>query len=146
MNNLAILIDRPGHSQKFLSLASALNQLPSNINAVVFYCEPGPVPFKIHFPMMDMMYAYNFEGIIISTDIYTTLVMNNLLCPIDKYYYVWDLEYIYEPHTIPTLKSVFSNKLIARNKVRNRILTSTWHKPVKIIEDFNENDLRNLFS
>jgi hypothetical protein len=144
VKNLAILIDRPGYSQKFRYLVQELNQLSKDINAVVFYCEPGPVPYKADFPMMDLVHGYGFEGTIISTDIYTTLVMNNMLCPTERYYYVWDFEHLYNPYSIDVLKSIFNNKLLARSDTRFRVLESTWHRPDCILEEFNHEKLEKL--
>jgi hypothetical protein len=144
VKNLAILIDRPGHGQKFKYLCEQLNLLTPTINVVVFHCEPGPIPNNANFPMMDLVHGYDFQGTIVSTDIYTTLVMNNMLRPVDRYYYVWDFEYIYNPYSIDILKQVFKNKLIARNKDRFEYLESTWHKPELIIENFNHEELEKL--
>lgn len=145
MKNLAILIDTLGHAQKFRAITKALNQLDNSINATVFYCEPGPIPEKINFPVMEIMYSYVFNGIVIATDIYTSQVMENILGAKEKYYYPWDLEYIYQPYPLQTLKTIFSNKLIARNQSRYDILKSTWHEPELIIEDFNDKELGRLF-
>lgn len=146
MKNLAILIDKPDHSQKFLSMTAELNKLSSQINITVFYCEPGPIPNKINFPVVELLYGYLYDGKIIATDIFTANVMNNMMGDNVKYYYPWDLEYIYQPYPIDMLRKVFSNKLIARNQDRFDILASTWHEPELIIEDFNGKQLERLFS
>jgi hypothetical protein len=145
VKNLVILIDRPGNSQKFQAITRELNRLDKSINAVVSYCELGPVPIKAQFPMMDLVHVYNFEGVVVSTDIYTTFVMNNMLCPTKKYFYVWDLEYLYQPYSMSMLKDIFSNKLIARNKTRFDVLKSTWHTPEFIMEEFSHENLQQLF-
>ncbi len=145
MKNLAILIDKPGYSQKFRYLTRELNLLSRDINVVVFACEPGPIPDKADFPIMELTHGYDFNGVVISTDIYTTLVMNNMLQPVDRYFYNWDLEHIYSPFSIEILQKVFKNKLIARNQVRADLLKSTWHDPEFILEDFNHEQLEKLF-
>jgi hypothetical protein len=146
LKNLAILVDKLGCSQKFISLSQQLNKLSSDINVTVFYCESGPLHEKINLPALEIVNGYIYEGIVIATDIYTAQIMNNMMATKDKYYYPWDLEYIYRPYSIDTLKSVFNNKLIARNQTRFDILASTWHKPEVIIEDFNYEELGKLFS
>lgn len=146
MKNLAILIDKLGFSQKFASLSTELNKLSNDINVTVFYCESGPLPQKINFPVLEMVNGYIFEGIVIATDLYTAQIMNNIMATKEKYYYPWDLEYIYRPYSMTVLKSAFDNKLIARNQNRFDILASTWHKPELIIEDFNYEQLGKLFN
>lgn len=145
MKNLAILIDKLGHTQRFRTLTRELNQLDKNINVTVFYCEPGPTPDRINFPILELMYSYIFKGTVIATDIYTAQVMNNIIGETDKYYYPWDLEHIYQPYPMSTLQNVFKNKLIARNQNRYDLLKSTWHEPKLIIEDFNHEQLGQLF-
>ncbi len=144
MKNLAILIDKPGYSQKFRCLTEELNKLPSNINVIVLTCEAGPIPTKANFPIMDLIHGYGFDGTVISTDIYTTSVMNNMLCPKDKYFYVWDLEYIYNPYSLALLENVFNNKLLARNQIRYDILKSSWKTPEIILNEFNYEQLQQL--
>ncbi len=145
MKNLAILVDTLGHSQKFRDITQSLNRLDNSINATVFYCEPGIIPNPINFPVMEIMYSYIFNGVVVATDIYTAQVMENILGTTGKYYYPWDLEYVYQPYPMQVLKTVFDNKLIARNKARYDILKSTWHEPELIIEDFNVEQLERLF-
>ncbi len=146
MKNLAILIDKLGYSQKFISLSTELNKLSSDINVTVFYCEGGAFPQKINFPVLEIVNGYIFEGVVIATDLYTAQIMNNMMATKDKYYYPWDLEYIYRPYSINELKGAFNNKLIARNQERYDILNSTWKQPELIIEDFNVKQLERLFS
>lgn len=148
MKNLGILIDRTHQNQKFRLLADSLNKLPSDINTTVFSAEPGPVPVDTTFPIMNLVYAYGFNGVLISTDIYTTLVMNNCLRATKKYFYVWDIEYLYHHFGFVDLQKTYNNpniELIARNKFRQNVISKTWKKPSLIIEDFNYANLEQLF-
>lgn len=147
MKDLAILIDRPGYSQKFRLMAQELNKLNTaapDINLTVYYCEPGPIPIEAKFPMMDLVHGYGTKAVLISTDLATTYAMNNFLCPKDRFFYVWDLEYIYQPYSFSILSELFKNKLLARNKFRYDVLKSTWSTPHLIIEDFNHEQLIKL--
>ncbi len=146
MKNLAILINKLGYTQLLRSLTKELNQLDNSINVTVFYCELGQVPDKMNFPILEIMHSYIFTGTVIATDIYTAQVMSNILGTTEKYYYPWDLEYIYRPYPLGVLSDVFSNKLIARNQTRYDMLKSTWKTPELIIEDFNDKQLERLFT
>jgi hypothetical protein len=148
MKNLGILIDRPGHSQKFRYLTESLNRLDSSFNTVVFYAEPGIVPVKANFSLMHMVHCLDFKGVMVSTDIYTTGIMLNALRPEKRFFYVWDLEYLYTPYNFNDLQLCFNNdkiNLISRNEYRANLLERTWRKSHMIMEEFNYEQLQKLF-
>lgn len=147
MKTLGILIDKAGYSQKFKHIAEELNKLDSSINAVVFYNESAPIPLQTKFTMMHSLHALNFDGVLMSTDIYTSSIMLNSLRPSKRFFYVWDLEYMYRPFSFGELQSVYNNKkieLIARNEYRARLLARTWKAPHSIMEEFNYERLQKL--
>lgn len=147
MKNLGILIDRAGFSQKFKTLAEQLNQIPSTINVVVFYAEYAPNPLATNFPLMPLVNAFCFDGVTISTDIYTTLVMDNFLRATKKYFYQWDIEHVYHPIDNERLEKALNNdniQLIARNEYRAELLEKTWKKPYSIIREFDHEQLQKL--
>lgn len=146
MKNLAVLIDKPGFTQKFKRLAEELNKLSNNINVTLFCAERGPIPVKMHFPIMELVTCYNFDGTMLSTDLYTTQIMRNCLRPQRKLFYVYDLEYLYSPFTFSFLNSVYNSdvELIARNQTRYNILKNTWKEPAGILEEFNYEQLQRF--
>lgn len=146
MKNLAILLDKVNNSQKFFSLAQSLNSICNDINAVVFACEIEQANIRTNFPIMEMVHGYVFDGIVISTDFYTTSIMNNIMMATDKYYYQWDIEHIYNQYSFAFLRTVFNNKVIARNEYRYNYLKSTWREPEFIMQEFNHERLERLFS
>jgi hypothetical protein len=146
MKNLAILIDRLGYSQKLKRIIEECNKLPSDINIVLFSAEYGPLPAKTNFPIMEMIKCFDFDGTFISTDIYTTQIMQNVLLCKKKIFYVYDLEYLYQPYTFSILNSIFNSDidLVARNQYRYDILKNTWKEPIDIMEEFNHKTLMKL--
>lgn len=147
MKNLGILIDHPGHSQKFKCITEEIAKLPSDINTTIFMVEPGVIPSQTNFPVLNLVYAYDFCGTLISTDVYTTLVLNNCLRPKKRYFYVWDLEYLYQPFNFADLQKIFANpkiELIARNEFRHDLLSRTWKEPKFTMENFNHERLQHL--
>lgn len=148
MKNLGILITRPGMNQLFLTMIQQLAKLPPDINTTVFAADYGPTPAGCTFPIMDLMHCYNYEGVLISTDLYTSMVLLNALCPTKRYFYVWDLEYTLMPQSANNMQNIYNNdklELIARNDFRSKILEKTWKKPHSIIEEFNHVKLQELF-
>lgn len=148
MKSLGILIDKPGHSQKFRCLTEQLNKLDSSFNVVVFYTEPGIIPIQTKFSLMHVIHSLNFEGIMISTDLYTTQIMLNALRPTKRFFYVWDLEYMYDGLSFAELQTLYNNdkvELISRNEYRDNIMQRTWKKSYTTMEDFNYERLQQLF-
>lgn len=147
MKNLGILINKPGMNQLFLTMVQELSKLDSDINITVFACDYGPT-LNCSFPVMDIVHAYNYEGILISTDLYTSMILLNTLCPSKRFFYVWDCEYMYMPQTASNMRNIYTNnkiELIARNEFRAKLLEKTWKKPHSIIEEFNHVKLQELF-
>lgn len=147
MKNLAILVDKLGFTQKSQILCEELNKISEDINITVFCAEYAPVPIKTNFPVMELIKCYDFKGIFIATDFYTVQVMNHCLFPQKKFFYVWDLEYLYHPLPFEALNNIYNNKdihLLARNQDRYNILESTWKKPFDILNEFDHKKLESL--
>ncbi len=147
MKQLAILVDNLGYSQKSKKICDALAKISNEYNPVVFVAEYSPLPVPTTFPIMELVKAYDYEATFISTDFYTTQIMNNCLRPIKKYFYVWDLEYLYSGFNFSILNQMYNNPtvdLIARNKYRFDILKNTWKQPKFIMEEFDHKILEEL--
>ena len=66
MQKLGILLDSPGKTQEFQSLSTELNKLScSDIDIIVFYAEYGIIPTQTNFALMQMVYAFDYDGILI---------------------------------------------------------------------------------
>lgn len=147
MKNLAILVDKLGFTQKSQLLCEELNKMSHNINITLFCAEYAHVPIKTNFPIMELIKCYDFKGVFIATDFFTVQIMNNCLFPQKKFFYVWDLEYLYHPLPFDALNNVYNNKdieLLVRNLDRYTIMESTWKKPHGILHEFNCKELEAL--
>lgn len=149
MKNLAILIDRFGYNQKCKRICEEINLLAQNpaVNPLIFFAEYGPLPIPINFPIMELVKCVDFSGVFISTDFYTTEVMNNSLFSTKRYFYVWNMDYLYGQYPFQMLNSLYNNpktELLARNQHRFNILKNTWKEPAKIVEEFNHKQIEAL--
>tara|TARA_R110000824_G_scaffold7728_2_gene34974 strand:+ start:15285 stop:15740 length:456 start_codon:yes stop_codon:yes gene_type:complete len=148
MQKLGILLDSPGKTQEFQSLSTELNKLScSDIDIIVFYAEYGIIPTQTNFALMQMVYAFDYDGILISTNHYTTSIMKNVLRCKKKFFYVWNLEWIYKPLNFSQIESLYTSpdiNLLARSKSHADVLERTWQKPVAIIEDFNHEQIKKI--
>ena len=150
MQKLGILIDSPGQTQLFRALSSQLNQLTcTDRDIIVFYAEYGIIPAYTKFSLMQMTYAFNYDGILISTNHYTTAVMKNVLRCKKKFFYVWNLEWMYQPFQFAQIESLYTSpdiNLLARSQSHADIIERTWQKPVSIIEDFNQEKIEKIIN
>lgn len=147
MKNLAILVDKLGFTQKSQMLCEELNKMSEDINVTVFCAEYAPVPIKTNFPVMELIKCYDFKGVFIATDFYTVQIMNNCLFPQKKFFYVWDLEYLYHPLPFDILNNLYNSKdveLLSRNVDRDMILESVWKRPHSVLHEFNHKELEAL--
>jgi len=100
-----------------------------------------------------MYEIWGFKGDAISTDINSTISLLNCHTIKNKYFYIWDLEWMginnQELYDIDSLCDIYMNpelKLIARSKEHYDIITSCWKEPVGIVEGFNYEELTQVIS
>jgi len=150
MNKAGIIIDRIGLSQLGVNLGLALNQIEqtTDIDVIVFHTQWDRLPLVPRFAMMQIFEAWGFFGPVIATNLATAQILLNCPCPKPKYFYVWDLEWLYTENILHMhFAEIYQNpdlKLIARSKSHADLLSKTWQKPVDIMDDFNHETLIRL--
>ena len=151
MIQFGFLIKNITLSQHGLQLLHNLNRIVDtncDISPVVFYETYSTPPYSPRFAMIQNREAWLFDGPIITTSI--EFVQTLLQCPKPnpKYFYVWNLDWMYLPPTQLTfLQNIYMNdnlQLIARSEHHARIIENCWKKPVSIIEGFNHHELTKL--
>ena len=153
MQTAGVLIKSWGISQQSFYLMKNLNLLHSlntYLDVVVFFRD-NPVPGKIPlFASLSEYEAWGFNGPVLATDLYTAERLIACPRPHPKYFYIFDLEWIYQPLTKFKEKSnIYNNdqlQLIARNQYHFDIIKKVWREPVAIIDDFNHIELTKLFT
>jgi hypothetical protein len=93
---------------------------------------------------MNTREALYFDGVLIANDFQTLNLLNQCYTK-DKYLYIWNMDWIYQPHKfddrMPNLTGV---KLIARSPTHYPAISNTLKAPKEIIPDFNHRVLREL--
>jgi hypothetical protein len=154
MNSFGIMVDKVDLSQLGVSLSLALNQIESeytDIDAIVFAGEASRLPTLARFAIYQQFECWSYNGPVIATNINTAQILSKCPCPTKKYFYVFDLSWIYlftQP-AYQVLQSIFQNndiKLIARSQSHYDVLTRVWQEPVAILEDFNYKQLLNILN
>ena len=154
ISSFGIMVDRVDLSQQGVSLSLALNQIESeyaDIDAVVFTGEASRLPTLARFAIFQQFECWSYQHPVIATNINTAQILSKCPCPTKKYFYVFDLFWIYlftQP-AYQVLQSIFQNDdiaLIARSQSHYDVLTKIWQEPVAILEDFNYKQLLDILN
>ncbi len=150
MKTFGIMVTSINISQSSYFMIYQLNQLLSerfDICPIIFYQEYGLFPLRPQFSMLQDIEAWSFDGPLISTNITTSQTMLNCPRTSKRFFYIWDLEWLYTNQTFSFLSNIYQNpnlQLIAKNKKEAEIITQCWKRPVSIIEDFNYQQIVGL--
>ena len=94
-------------------------------------------------------HLWGYNGTCIANDLDTCLTMINCSSIKNKYFYLWDLEWMGQNYDLDYLCSIYLNplvKLIARSEEHAQIIESCWKKPVATIEDFNYEEITKIIN
>ena len=147
MEKIGILIDRPDRNQKFYTICKELNKLSERgVDVILFYTDSGRILEPTKFAMMEMSYVFQYDGILVSTDVVTTEIMRNNFNAKKKLFYVWDLEWLRAVRPFYINNNAYNSEIetIARSQSHYDILSRVWKKPSATIEEFNNEQLYNL--
>ena len=115
---------------------------------VVFFYELMPECTRPNFGLMNLSEAYDYKGVLIATDVNSASRILEYPGTTDKFFYVWDLEWIrMQQKQYEVLDIVYNNPkmpLIARSKRHFNLLKNLWSKPIGITENCNVNELYNI--
>lgn len=136
------------------SLIKNLNEHVDELNseAVVFFENSSSSIIRPNFATMSLNEIWNFNGVLISTDINTTLALKKCFAPLKKIFYVWDLEWmrpaIGQNIEFERVIQAFSDEsidLVARSKDHAKAIENYSNRKVKhIVENFNIEKLMRI--
>lgn len=146
------MIDALDTSQMAVELVREVNKvtlLDEYWDIIVFYHNYGRTTAFPEFAMIQEQELWSYNAPVMATDLSTGDRLVKCYAPTKKFLYMWDLEWINGSYDIDTLASVYmdpSISLIARSKSHAKIITDCWKEPIAIIENFNYDQLTELFS
>ena len=136
------------------SLIKNLNEYvdESNSEAVVFFENSSSSIIRPNFATMSLNEIWNFNGVLVSTNINTTLALKKCFAPSIKIFYVWDLEWMrpamgqnIEFERVVQAFSDESIDLVARSKDHAKAIENYSNRKVKhIVENFNIEKLMRI--
>lgn len=146
-----IMVRSLGMSQMSYFLIKEMNRAledesKEHVDPFVFYDAYDMSPIKIKFSCMQHSRAWNFKGPLIATDITTA----EMLCNIPngkKYFYVWDMEWLFQTFEYKRLANIFLNEdleLIARNESCFNLIEKSWKTPSTIIREFDYESIKRV--
>lgn len=151
MYTFGVLVKHIVPTQLGLQLATNLNLLTSHysqISPIVFNETFPQLPMPLNFPLIQNRDVWLFDGPVIATSIETAQILLQSPKPYPKFFYVWNLDWIYSKQTpLSFFTNTYLNqdiRLIARSTHHANIIENCWKKPVTIIKDFNYHDIAKL--
>jgi len=146
MSQFGVLIKDLVPSQHNILMVSCLNRVVDeapHLNPVLFTENPG-LPTEIaRFPIMGMIEAWGFRGKLIATDLETAFILKKLPCASEKFFYVWDLEWLFAPSSRYGLMhaAYYDSNTIVRSEHHEKLMTKCWKQPYAILKDYDHNEL-----
>lgn len=145
---LGVLLDNLGPNQLALNVITNGNKV-RDTDFIAFYENSAKPYISPDFAIMQAFEAWGYRGILIATSLSTASQMITFPVCKEKYFYVWDLEWIrMKEKYFKTLHSIYSNpklKLIARSNSHKKIIEDCWNTPVVgIVDDFDLTQMNEI--
>ena len=151
IKKLGIVVERLNFCQFGVELIRNLNILchkSIGTDIIVFREETEPLPMTPNFAIMHIKELWRFDGWAISTSIPTTQKLISAACPRRKFFYLWQLEWLYNSEiSFDFLSKVYTHpdiELLTRSKAEFDIIERIWRRPNSILEDFSHEQLLEL--
>lgn len=148
--NIAAVVDSLGPSQLSFYLIKEFNKLIKNVNfsPICYYSNISIPMLNTFFGCMNIASFSSFDGAAIATDIETANLLLNTNNSAEKYFYVWDLEWIRRPMPFEDVTSIMSDdslKLVARSEEHAKLIENYCNKKVcGIVANWNIKDFLNI--
>lgn len=142
---LGILMNNLGPTQ--LAYYAIINNNKKNdIDCILFYENQAKSCLPMNFATMQIYEAYTYEADIIATSISTAHKMLSFPSAKNKFFYVWDLEWMrIRNKNFNYLSNIYRNDkihLIARSQSHKNIIEDCWNvKVCAVIDDCNISEL-----
>ncbi len=137
-------------SQKCFYITKQLNEIVDanyRFSPYLFYKEYAKSIDVNRFCSLQDKEAWSFDAPVIATSLESAQYLINFPCPTKKFFYVWDLDWIFNNYTYEYLQGLYQHndlELIARNESHANLIEKCWKKPVDIMDNFDYNILQDI--
>ena len=150
LKSFGVVLNKLNIEQKDITIINELNKLVNkywDLCPIVFFSEYAKTSTVPLFARMPIEEVYCFSNPVIANDIESATLLLNCPCPTRKMYYLWDLEWIYDDKFNFNKYSLIYNsfEIIVRSQSHYNLFSKIWRQPNYLIEDFNYEQIRNLF-
>lgn len=127
------------------TLFRELNNLSKDHECYLFANQVKALPMYNNFCILQQIEALQHKGTLIATSLITSQVLANCLTCKDKYYYVYNLEWMnLGKFNSKQITSIFLNKeinLLARSESHSKVLNKNFKSPVGIVHNWNHKQI-----
>lgn len=149
---IGISVNSLGISHLAMVLTEQVNrigELDKYVDAIIFYHRYDKLLKPPLFAMLQEEEMWGYDAPVVATTLETARTL--LFCPkpTKKFFYVWDLEWMYGMFDVEDMAKVYCNPdlhLIARSESHAEIIEQCWKKPIDILEDFNNEELIRILT
>ncbi len=142
MKKLGFILDNCGPNELAYRVISSANNLiknqPGVADFIVFFNNIVPNCMPLEFASMNMVEAYDYDGVLVATDLLNASKMLNFPAASRKIFYVWDLEWIRLPNrNYDSFREIYCNEeldLFCRSKTHQFFIQNAWGREAKIVE------------
>ena len=143
MHKIGFLIESLKTSQLSREIIHCCNNLDSSY---LYTIHIDMIPTRCNFSIHPMEHAFDSQSIIVSTDRETTKFANKLFGVKKKFFYVYNLEWLYDVKSLKENMEIYQSdvELIVRSQEHFDIIKKLWKEPKHIIENFNHEEFAKI--
>jgi len=150
MLNIAAVIEHLGPSQKSFYLIKEFNKAinTNNICVSVFFQKSTVPVVPLMFSSKSVSFLSGFHHNAICTSINEADLLLKSSNNSNKYLYLWDLEWLYQPKDYSSICKILLDQrlsIIARSHVHAKLIENFCNKkPIGILDNWNFNELMGI--
>ena len=153
MRKAGIMLKKVDNSQLGYYATKSANWIAekmTNVDIVMFVKEHAVHPVMPLFATMAETDIWGYDAPVIATDLASAKTLLSASGPTEKFFYVWDLEWLRDPENYHTLLAIYRHsdiKLIARSETHAKAIKNFCNREVVgIMDDFNLSDLEEIIN
>ena len=142
IGKLGIMVNALTASQLSLATIGAINRLlakRSDVSPTLFFEMATPTCLPLPCAAMSSPEIWGFSGPIIATSLSTADKLRHPISPKQKFFYVWDLEWLRYQPDFWRLRDIYASMpIIARSKDHAKAIEDAWNVSVVYIGDMED--------
>lgn len=144
MRKLGIVLEHLGTNDTAFWAIRALNSLPEDMDGIAFYEILARPNTPCRFGVMTLAEAFDFDGVLIATNLRQMRQILRFPSPTRKIFYPWNLEWLLEKKRMNEWQDILDIDIIARSNDYAKMLMKFGLNVIDIIPDFQSDRLVEL--